>query len=150
MASQDGHDTFVYVGTYTATKRDVPHREHGIYVYRMDPASGALTLAHRVGGLLNPSFLALGPRHRYLYTVNEVGEVAGGPSGAVSAFAVDPTTGALEYLNQQPSLGTSPCHLSVDATGRFVLVANYSSGSVAIRALATPTVATRSATSAGA
>ncbi len=126
MASQQTGTTFVYVGTYTATARGAPHREHGIYVYRMDPATGALTLAHSVGGLVNPSFLALDPTQRHLYAVNEVDDVAGRRGGAVSAFAIDPATGALEHLNSQSTLGTGPCHLSVERSGRFVLVANYS------------------------
>ena len=78
----------------------------------------------------NPSFLAIHPEKRYLYAVNEVGEFAGQSSGAVSAFSIDSETGALTFLNQQPSGGGAPCHLSVDATGKFVLTANYGGGSV--------------------
>src|SRR3970040_2139230 len=95
----------VYIGTYTHGKSE------GIYVYRMHP-SGALEFASKATGVDNPSFLDIHPQGRYLYAVNEVGEFAGKPSGAVSAFAIDSKTGELTYLNQQPSRGTGPCYLS--------------------------------------
>ena len=59
-------------------------------------------------------------------------EFFGKPGGGVSAFFIAPETGALTLLNQRPSHGTSPCHVSVDNTGKFVLVANYGSGSVSV------------------
>ena len=115
----------VYIATYTQGKSE------GIYVYRMHP-SGALEFVSKATGVDNPSFLDIHPQGRYLYAVNEVGEFAGKPSGAVSAFAIDSQTGELTYLNQQPSRGTGPCYLSVDQTGKFVLVANYGGGSVSV------------------
>jgi 6-phosphogluconolactonase len=96
----------------------------------MDPVSGALTLVHTVADVPNPSFLALHPSRRYLYAVNAVPEIDGHPGGAVSAFAIDPATGALTFLNRQSSHGAGPCHVSVEHTGRFVLAANYGGGSV--------------------
>jgi 6-phosphogluconolactonase len=80
----------------------------------------------------NPSFLALHPNGRVLYAVNEVGDFGGRETGAVSAFAVDPETGALSLLDVQPSEGADPCHLAVDSGGRNLVVANYTSGSVAV------------------
>jgi 6-phosphogluconolactonase len=131
--SQQTQDNFlVYIGTYT--RRDAQilgGRSEGIYIYRFDPVSGTLTTAGKAIGVDNPSFLALHPNRRYLYAANEVGDFDGQPTGAISAFAIDPHTGGLTYLNQQASHGTDPCHLSIDQTGKFVLVANYSSGSVA-------------------
>jgi 6-phosphogluconolactonase len=124
MAKQNG--IFVYIGTYTRG------RSEGIYVYRMEESSGRLEFASVAKGMDNPSFLAIHPQERYLYAVNEVGGRAGKPSGAVSAFSIDPETGELTYLNQQSSHGTGPCHLSVDQTGQFALVANYGSGSVSV------------------
>ncbi len=79
-----------------------------------------------------PSYLALAPSRRYLYAVNEVEEFSGKKSGAVSAFNVDQRTGELTLLNQQPSLGGAPCYVTVDRAGKFVLVANYSGGNVAV------------------
>lgn len=119
-------EMLVYVGTYTRG------RSEGIYVYRMDPSSGALEFASKATGLNNPSFLAIDPTQRYLYSVNEVSEFAGKSTGAVSAFSIDPKSGELTYLNTKSSLGTGPCYVSVDKTGRYVLVANYSGGSVCV------------------
>jgi 6-phosphogluconolactonase len=77
----------------------------------------------------NPSFLAIHPSLRFLYAVNEIW--GGNKEGTVSAFAIQPD-GSLQFLNQQSSKGVGPCHLTVDKTGKFVLVANYGSGSVAV------------------
>ena len=122
-----GHRSIrVYVGTYTKSGSE------GIYVYRLDPHSGALELESKCTGLQNPSYLALHPQGRHLYAVNEVADFTGKPTGAVSAFSIAPKTGQLTLLNHQPSQGTGPCHLSLDQTGRYVLVANYSGGSVAM------------------
>ena len=126
MTTQSHEELFVYIGTYTRGESE------GIYVYRMDPSSGALKFASLVSGLDNPSFLAIDPQGRYLYAVNEVEGSSGTPGGAVSAFLIDPETGDLTYLNQQSSHGAGPCHLSVDKTGRFVLVANYREGNVSV------------------
>ena len=80
----------------------------------------------------NPSFLALHPSGRFLYAVGEIESFGGRTTGAVSAFAIDAKTGDLTLLNQQPSEGTGPCHLVVDAGGKNVLVANYGGGTVAV------------------
>jgi 6-phosphogluconolactonase len=80
----------------------------------------------------NPSFLAIHPSGRFLYTVNEISKFNGKSSGAVSAFAVDQQTGKLTFLNQEPSEGPGPCYLIVDKKGEHVLVANYDGGSVAV------------------
>ncbi|HVQ40482.1 MAG TPA: beta-propeller fold lactonase family protein, partial [Pyrinomonadaceae bacterium] len=122
-------DLLVYVGTYTSGKSE------GIYLYRMNRSSGELQHVATTKGVKDPSYLALGPRRRYLYAVNEVEEFAGKKSGALSAFAVDRQTGELRLLNQQPSMGGAPCYVVVDQTGRFVLVANYTGGNVAVLAL---------------
>lgn len=119
-----------YVGTYTARGSE------GIYVYSLDPSTGALAPAGTPVLVDNPTFLAIHPSRRTLYAVNEVGTFDGKPGGAVSAFSIDPTTGALTFLNQQASHGVAPCHLSVDQTGRFVFVANYSGGNLAVLPIA--------------
>jgi 6-phosphogluconolactonase len=115
----------VYFGTYTGP------RSQGIYVSRFDPATGELGDAELAAATPNPSYLALHPGGRFLYAANEVGEFRGQKSGSVTAFRVAEGTGALEKLNEQPSHGGAPCHLVVDATGRWVLVANYMGGNVA-------------------
>lgn len=124
MTTSRNKEALVYVGARGTSE--------GIYVYRMDASSGALTYASKATGLNSPSFLAIDPRERYLYAVHEAGEPGDGASGAVSAFSIAGETGELTYLNSQSSGGTGPCHLIVDRTGRYVLVANYRGGSVAV------------------
>ncbi|MER3404185.1 MAG: 6-phosphogluconolactonase, partial [Chloroflexota bacterium] len=101
MAAPSGASRLVYVGTFSRTAPHGRGRAEGIYVCRMDPASGALSLVHTVADVPNPSFLALHPSGRYLYAVNAVPEIDGHPGGAVSAFVIDPDTGALAFLNRQ-------------------------------------------------
>ena len=120
----------VCVGTYTSGT------SKGIYQYQMDLASGSLTPLGVTPGLVNPSFLAIHPTHRYLYAVNEVSSYDGKRSGAVSSFSLDTATGELTFLNQGSSGGTGPCHLVVDHAGKNVLVANYGSGSVSVLPIA--------------
>jgi 6-phosphogluconolactonase len=131
MVDEPGANNLIYVGTYT-TWQHAPLRSVGIYAYRLDPSSGALTLANKLSKVSNPSFLVLDRPRRFLYAVNEIEKLNGKTGGGVSALAIDPASGALRFLNQQPSHGVHPCHLCLDRTGRFVLVANYSSGSVAM------------------
>jgi 6-phosphogluconolactonase len=117
----------LYVGTYTEGGR-----RDGIHLIRIDRRSGKLTLVASVDAGENPSFLAIHPNGRVLYAVNEVDKYNGKASGAVSAFAITRDTGALARLDQQPSGGAAPCFVSVDRSGRVVLVANYNGGSVAL------------------
>lgn len=123
---------YIYVGTYTRSLPHVQAKSEGIYLLRMDPGSGALAQVSKMTGVENPSFLTLHPSGNYLYAVNEVGDFGGKASGAVSAFAIDRASGALAFLNQEPTDGAAPCHLSVDATGHYLLTANYTGGSVAV------------------
>lgn len=123
--STNAPSILVYVGTYTRKG------SQGIYIYQFDPVTGRLEVAG-IAAADNPSFLAIRPDKGTLYAVNEVGEFRGEPTGAVSAFAIDPETGMLAYLNQQPSLGQAPAHVSVGQAGNFVYVANYTSGTAAV------------------
>jgi 6-phosphogluconolactonase len=116
----------LYVGTYTSGD------SKGIYRLHLDPATGALTPAGDPTETVNPSFLAFHPSRRFLYAVNETGDSPTDKSGAVSAFAIDPATGALTLLNQQPSGGAAPCHLTIDKEGRHAIVANYWGGTVEV------------------
>jgi len=125
-SSSPGRDMLVYFGTYTGEK------SKGVYVSRLDLASGALTPPELAGETVSPSFLAVHPSQNFLYAANEVSEFQGKASGSVSAFAIDRNTGRLTAINQQPSVGRGPAHLVVDKAGRNVLVANYGGGSVAV------------------
>jgi 6-phosphogluconolactonase len=119
---------FVYVGTYTQEGSE----SKGIYAYRFDSATGQLTPIGLGAETTNPSFLAAHPNHRFIYAVNEVSNYQGQKSGAVSAFAIDRATGKLTLLNQVGSKGGDPCYITVDKSGKYVLVANYAGGSVAV------------------
>jgi 6-phosphogluconolactonase len=118
-------ELLMYVGSYTSGE------SKGIYLYRFNLSSGELVRLS-VTEAVDPSFLALSPNRRFLYAVNELEEFAGKKSGALSAFSVNQQTGELTFLNQQPSLGGAPCYVTVDKTGRFVLVANYFGGNFAV------------------
>jgi 6-phosphogluconolactonase len=117
----------LYVGTYTEGGR-----REGIYLIRMDTRSGKLRQVGAVDAGANPSFLAIHPNGRVLYAVNEVEKYNGKTSGAVSAFAIANGSGALAKLNEQPSEGGAPCFVSVDRSGRVILVANYVGGNVSL------------------
>jgi 6-phosphogluconolactonase len=129
-------DVLVYVGTYTepirfGTGRVLQGKGEGIYVYRLDQASGALEPLSQTEST-NPSYLALDPTGRFLYAVNELKTYEGQASGTVSAFAVDGATGALQLLNRRLTGGTDPCHVVVNRDGTHVFVANFMSGSVCV------------------
>ena len=118
----------VYVGTNVAGDE-----AQTIYLYHLNPATGALTPLSTQRGGSQPSYLTLAADHRHLYAVSETGTFRGREnSGGVSAFEVNAATGALTLLDQQPSLGGAPCYVSLDRTGRDALVANYSGGNVAL------------------
>ena len=112
-------DYLVYVGTYTR------ENSKGIYAYRFHPADGKLTPLGLAAETANPSFLAIHPNGRFVYSVSE------GDTGTVSAFRIEPGSGKLTLLNTVSSKGAGPCHLRVDKTGKNLLVANYNSGSAA-------------------
>jgi 6-phosphogluconolactonase len=115
----------IYVGTYTGPQ------SKGIYGLRFDPASGKSTPLGVMAETTNPSFLAVDHAGKYLYAANEVQDHKGEKSGAVSAFSIDRKTGKLTFLNEVSSRGADPCHLALDHTGNYLLVANYTGGSVA-------------------
>jgi 6-phosphogluconolactonase len=116
----------MYVGTYT------DKGSKGIYAYRLDPGTRESTALGLVAATDNPAFLAVAPNNRFLYAVNELEKFEGKSTGAISAFAIDRKIGTLKLLQQVASLGAGPAHLSIDETGRYLLVANYDGGSVAV------------------
>ncbi len=131
------NEILVYIGTYTepirfGTGRILQGKGKGIYIYRMDQMSGVMELVGKTTGVTNPSYLAFDPAQRFLYAVNELKTYENQPTGTVSAFAVDPKTGRLEFLNKRLTHGTDPCHVHVDKKRKYVFVANFMSGSVCV------------------
>ena len=94
----------------------------GIYRFEFDPATGKLTNGELAAEVPNPGFLAIHPNGKFLYAVSE-------QAGGVLAYSIDAKTGKLTKLNTQPAKGSGPCHINVDRTGKYVLIANYGSGS---------------------
>ena len=129
-----------YVGTFSSPLRDVlptqvdlpPGNGRGIHIFKVDRATGALTPAgvHEMG--TSPSCLAANAAGTRLYSANETDRVGKDKEGTVSAFAIDRADGTLKPLNTVRSGGAGPTYVSVHPSGRFVLVANYFGGSVAV------------------
>ena len=114
---------FAYVGSYTTPERN--GRGNGINVYKVDPRSGAFTHVQHLGGLENPSFLAIDRAGGFLYSVH-------GDRSEATAYAIDRKTGHLTLLNRQSTGGYNPVHLALDPTGSFLAVVNYGSDSLAV------------------
>jgi 6-phosphogluconolactonase len=131
-ASAAAAEHLVWFGTYTGPKTG----SEGISVARFDDTTGAVSAPQLAAAAHSPSFLALHPSLPVLYAVSEVANDAGKRVGAVQAFAIAAATGSLTPLNHQPSGGSGPCHVSVDAGGRVALAANYGGGSAICLGLA--------------
>jgi 6-phosphogluconolactonase len=119
-------ECLMYVGTYTGKG------SQGIYVYRFNPATGESVPLGLAASTDNPSFLAVEPKGRFLYAVNELDTFQNKPTGAISAFEMDRLSGKLKLLQQVSSLGGGPAHLSLDRSARYLMVANYGSGNYAV------------------
>lgn len=135
-ASSDHGKYLFFVGTYTQDEGKTTGSQ-GIYAYRFDASTGEVAALGLVAATVNPSWIAIEPSGRFLYAVNELGDYEGANSGGVSAFAIDRDnngrpTGKLTFLNEVRSRGADPCYVTVDKTGKYVLVANYTGGSVAV------------------
>jgi 6-phosphogluconolactonase len=114
--------SIVFVGTYTKD-----NQSDGVYAFRMDDTTGAWTrIAQSIPKINNPSYLAADRKNHRLFATAETSD------GQIAAFRYDPASGALTFVNQQPSQGADPCHVSVLKTGSHILVANYSSGTFAM------------------
>ena len=123
---------WVFIGTYTGTGND---SSRGIYRCELDVRSGRLSKPQLAAEVKNPSFLAIRPDGKALYAVEEVGERGEKKNeGAIHAFKLNDDTGELTKLNELTSGGADPCYVSINATGRFAIVANYSGGSSALPA----------------
>ena len=134
QVSSGQHSILAYVGTYSSPQgpEGAVGRGQGIYLFAVDPATGALTQRALFANDANPSWLAFDPSRTHLYSGNEVSNFQGTSSGSVSAYAIDRAHGHLTLLNTVSSEGAGPAHLSVHPSGRYALVANYHGGTVAV------------------
>lgn len=114
---------FAYVGSRTSRERNA--RGDGITVYQVDPKSGVLSTVQVLGGLVNPSYLALNQRSTRLYVVH-------GDMDYASAFRVDPQSGLIDFLDRQTTQGMNPVHLALDPTESHLVVSNHLGGPLAV------------------
>jgi 6-phosphogluconolactonase len=118
-----GANFWVYVGTYTrATSK-------GVYLFKLDSATGSLTSQGLAAAADDPCFLAIAPGEKYLYACATANNHR---TGVIDAFTINPADGTLQLLNQQPSGGNGPTQIAIDPDGNCAAVANYSSGSVSL------------------
>jgi 6-phosphogluconolactonase len=115
-----------FIGTYTNKTES-----KGIYSFRYDAAKGQLTPIGLAAETPDPSWVAISENGKFLYAVNELSTFDGKPSGSITSFSLDRQSGKLTQLNQVSSGGADPCYISFDRSGKFLLVANYTGGSVA-------------------
>ena len=133
-----------YVGTYSSPLRKVPAGQvdlppgngRGIHLFQVDRTTGALTPSGIFEQNTSPSCLVVSSDGTRVYSGNETDGFEGTPSGSVSAFSINPKDGQLTLLNTVSSGGAGPAYLSIHPSGRFVLVANYFGGSVAVLPIA--------------
>ena len=119
-------ENVVYVGTYTGNGSE------GIYTCQLDTSTGELRKIGAATNVKNPSYLAIDAERHRLYAVNELSNFGGKPGGSLSAFAIKPSSGELSRINQTYSHGGAPCYLTLDAGGRYLFVANYLGGNIAV------------------
>lgn len=130
-AAVAGDNYLVYFGTNTNAKNG----SKGIYVARFNSSSGDLAKPELAVEAGNPGFLSIHPSKKYLYAIGDVTTPDGKKGGGISSFSIEAKTGKLTLLNQQSAIGSGPCHVNVDATGKMAVLANYGSGSVASYAI---------------
>ena len=129
-----------YVGTYSSPHRDVlptqvdlpPGNGRGIYLFEVNRKTGALKAVGTFDLGTSPSSLVVNTSGSHLYSANETDQVGQDKQGTVSAFAINPANGQLRQLNTVPSGGAGPTYVSIHPSGRFLFVANYFGGSVAV------------------
>ncbi len=121
--AQSNHLHYLITGTYTGGKSE------GIYVFEFNSQDGSYKEISHVQSS-NPSFVAVSPDGKFVYAVNESGDKQNG--GQVSSFSFNKKTGTLTPINSQSSGGNGPCYVQADKTGKWVVVGNYGSGTLAV------------------
>ena len=122
-------DLLVYFGTHSTGPG------LGFSIAHFDTATGVLTTSKFDVEAAAPAFFVIHPDGRHLYTCNSIDTLHGQPGATVSAYAIEPKTGHLTLLNQQPAGGSDPSYVCLDYTGRHVFVANYQGGNISVLAL---------------
>lgn len=122
--AQDMEKEILYVGTYSQAGSE------GVYVVELDRENKASKIVQTVHDKQNPTFLALHPNRQFLYVAYREGKDATDKNGTIAAYRIDQKTGRLSPLNSYSSMGESPCHVSVDPTGRMLFVSNYRGGNL--------------------
>jgi 6-phosphogluconolactonase len=123
---------FIYWGTYTSGGPQYGMGESkGIYLSRFDAREGKITAPELAAETVNPSWITIHPRGRFLYAVNEHVDPTGKTPGELSAFSIAPSSGQLQELNRVSSRGGMPCHVCTDRKGNAVFAANWATGSTA-------------------
>ncbi len=125
LALGQARNALLYIGAYTN------QMNKGISVAKFDLATGVISEMTTAAETANPTFLALHPSGKHLYSIGETGQYQGQKTGFVSAFSIDRASGKLTLLNEVSSKGPGPCHISLDRAGRMAMIANYGGGSVA-------------------
>lgn len=120
---QNSKTYFLFIGTYS------PADSNGIFVYKFNTYSGKATLVSAVSGIENPSFLTISPNRKYLYAVSETHDHN---DGKVYAYSFNADKGRLAFINKQLTGGADPCNIITDTSGKWLFVANYTSGSLSV------------------
>lgn len=126
-SNTQGNSMYAYVGSRTTRERNA--RGDGISIFKVHAGNGQLELLKVVQDLVNPSFLAISRDGNFLYTVH-------GDLSDISAFAIDKSSGDLRFINRQSTRGNNPVHLAIDPTGKYIVVSNHLSSSLAVLPLA--------------
>ncbi len=129
VSSAQQKKEIIYAGTFFGTGSE------GIYVFELSRPTGKLTLVQVMPTLESPTFLEIHPTGKFLYSVNRGPVEEMQNSGSVSAYSIDGQTGKLTLLNQRPSYGSGPCHISIDHTGKWAFISNYHEGNFVVMSL---------------
>lgn len=124
VAETKADEHVVFISAFAAGK------DAAIHAYQLDGETGSLKLLQRTTDVEHPFFLALTPSGKFLYSIHAK-QFGGKEPEEVAAYEIVGRTGQLKLLNRQSARGSAACYLDVDATGKTVLVANYTSGNVA-------------------
>ena len=125
LAQKNSNEHYLLVGTYTNGKSE------GLYTYKFNSMTGEFGYVNVAKNCKNPSYLAVSPNEKYVYAVNETSSKSGF-GGNVTAFSFNKQTGSLSEVNKQSSGGNDPCYITVDKSGKWVVIANYTSGTVSV------------------